>query len=211
MGQFQVGRHRLRFRNILLLPFTMGVDYYYMILSGPCRGPMLTAKAVGLELNLKSINLLAGEQMKPEFLAINPTHVVPTAVDGDFTLWESRAIAAYFVNQYGKDDSLYPKDPKTRAQVDKLLYFDMGTLYQRYSQWAYPALFQGKALEPEKLKAFHEALGYLDSFMAGGIDMSGYKNIVPWLERCEKNIPGYELNKEGCEAWKKMAHAKLNP
>jgi len=215
----------------------MGVDYHYMMLSGPCRGPMLTAKAVGLELNLKSINLLAGEQMKPEFVAINPTHVVPTIVDGDLTLWESRAIAAYFVNQYGKDDSLYPKDPKTRAQVDKLLYFDMGTLYQRYSQWAYPALFQGKGLDPEKLKSFHEALGYLDSFlaghdyavgnsitiadhflvvsvstfMAGGIDMSSYKNIVPWVERCEKNIPGYEINKEGCEEWKKMAHAKLNP
>jgi len=38
----------------------------------------------------------------------------------------------YLVDQYGKDDSLYPKDPKKRAIVNQKLYFDCGTLYQRF-------------------------------------------------------------------------------
>lgn len=42
---------------------------------------------------------------------------------------------AYLANQYGKDDSLYPKDPKKRALVDQRMYFDIGTLYQSLADY----------------------------------------------------------------------------
>jgi hypothetical protein len=44
----------------------------------------------------------------------------------------SHAIMCYLVEQYAKDDSLYPKDPKKRALVNHKLYFDTTTLYQRF-------------------------------------------------------------------------------
>ena len=47
----------------------------------------------------------------------------------------SHAISAYLVNQYGKDDSLYPKDAKKRAIVDRMLYFDTGALYNRFGDY----------------------------------------------------------------------------
>lgn len=33
---------------------------------------------------------------------------------------------AYLVSKYAKNDSLYPKDPKERAIVDQMMYFDSG-------------------------------------------------------------------------------------
>lgn len=47
-----------------------------------------------LELNVevKFVNLGAGEQNEPEFLKLNPLHQVPVLVDGKFALTESRAI-----------------------------------------------------------------------------------------------------------------------
>jgi len=48
----------------------------------------------------------------------------------------SRAVMGYLVNQYGKDDSLYPTDPKKRAVVDQRLYFDASTLQPRNNNYS---------------------------------------------------------------------------
>lgn len=112
----------------------MPIDFYYTEGSAPCRSVWMTAKMVGVELNLKEVNLQTGEHLKPEFVAINPQHNVPTIVDDGFTMNESRAICAYLVNKYGKDDKLYPKDPQQRAVVDQRMYFDMGVFYYRFGE-----------------------------------------------------------------------------
>lgn len=46
-------------------------------------------------------------------------------------IFYSHAILGYLVNQYGKDDSLYPKEPKKRAVIDQRLHFDTGVLFPR--------------------------------------------------------------------------------
>jgi glutathione S-transferase len=77
----------------------MPIDLYYMSMSAPCRAVLLTAKMVGIEINLKTINLMQGEHMQPEFLKINPQHTVPCLDDSGFVVTESRAICAYLVNK----------------------------------------------------------------------------------------------------------------
>ncbi|XP_055591423.1 glutathione S-transferase 1 isoform X1 [Uranotaenia lowii] len=204
------------------------MDFYYLPGSAPCRAVQMTAAAVGVELNLKLTNLMAGEHMKPEFLKINPQHCIPTLVDNGFALWESRAICAYLVEKYGKDDSLYPKDPQKRALVNQRLFFDMGTLYQRFGDYWYPQIFAKAPANPDNLKKMEEAVGFLNTFLEGhqyaagdqltiadlslaasaatyevaGFDFAKYPNVHAWLERCKKNAPGYALNQAGADEFK---------
>ncbi|XP_055551701.1 glutathione S-transferase 1 isoform X2 [Wyeomyia smithii] len=204
------------------------MDFYYLPGSAPCRAVQMTAAAVGVELNLKLTNLMAGEHLKPEFIKLNPQHTIPTLVDGDFSLWESRAIQGYLVDKYGKDDKLYPKDPKKRALVNQRLYFDMGTLYQRFGDYWYPQIFAKQPANPDNLKKMEEAVGFLNTFLEGqqyaagadltiadlslaasaatyevaGFDFSKYPNVQAWLERCKKNAPGYDLNQAGADEFK---------
>lgn len=41
----------------------------------------------------------------------------------------SRPIMVYLVSKYARNDSLYPRDPKQKAMVDQMMYFDAGSLY----------------------------------------------------------------------------------
>lgn len=45
----------------------MALDLYYLPASAPCRAVMLTAEAIGLTLNYKTLNLPAGEHCTPEY------------------------------------------------------------------------------------------------------------------------------------------------
>jgi hypothetical protein len=48
----------------------MTIDLYYLPLSSPCRSVLLTANAVGVQLNLKYLDLFKGEHLTPEFLKV---------------------------------------------------------------------------------------------------------------------------------------------
>ena len=70
------------------------------ILARACEATFKFAK---VDFKLTDLDLFAGEQNKPEFLAINPAHCVPTLKDGDFSIWESRAIMQYICNKCAPD------------------------------------------------------------------------------------------------------------
>ena len=53
---------------------------------------------------------------RPEYLALNPNGMVPTLVDGAFTLWEANAIMQYLADKAGSTE-LFPHDPQKRADV----------------------------------------------------------------------------------------------
>ena len=135
--------------------------FLYLLLpaSAPCRSVLMVAAALRLKLNLKPINLMEGEHLRPTFLRVSPHHTVPTLVDNEFSMFESRAICIYLVEKYGKNDALYPKNAKTRASINHLIYFDMGTLLKRFIDYFLP-LFRGEPASEQKMNSLKEALGY---------------------------------------------------
>ncbi|KOB77419.1 Glutathione S-transferase [Operophtera brumata] len=148
---------------------TQPIKLYYLPPSPPCRAVMMTAKVLGLELELIVTNIMNGEHMTPEYLK----HTIPTMDDSGFILWESRAIMAYLVNAYGRDDSLYPKNPRQRAIVDQRLSFDLGTLFSRYFNLYIPILFRGEEYNEEAAEKLNEALAWLDTSLDGRAFVAG--------------------------------------
>jgi len=139
---------------------------YHITGSPPCVAAILTAEEIDLELELKMIEMTKGEHLEPFFLQMNPAHTVPTLDDNGLHLWESRAIMAYFIQQYAKTDKLYPKDAKQRAHVDKMLYFDATTFYSALLR-ILGTLMASKTPTPEEFKRVKDNLKVLDEILKG--------------------------------------------
>ncbi len=107
---------------------------YYNPLSPNVRRVRLTAAVLGLELEEKKLDFAKGEHKNPEYLALNANGAVPTLVDGDFVLTESRAIMQYLASKK-PESGLLPRDEAARADVTRWQFWDaahfspqMGTL-----------------------------------------------------------------------------------
>lgn len=68
---------------------------YYFSLSPASWIARLTAKKIGLLLDLKHVNLGNAEHLAPDFLEVNPQHCLPTMVDKDLVLWERQVKYKY--------------------------------------------------------------------------------------------------------------------
>ncbi|XP_057967153.1 glutathione S-transferase F9-like [Malania oleifera] len=68
------------------------------------------------------VDLVKGEHKSPEFLKLQPFGVLPVIQDGDFTLFESRAIMRYYAEKY-KDQgtNLLGKTIEERGTVEQWL------------------------------------------------------------------------------------------
>lgn len=93
----------------------------------------MTIRNLGLDVEIKLVDFLKGENRSEEYSKLNPLHQVPVLIDDDgFILTESRAIATYLVNSRDPNNSLYPSDPMKRAIVDERLYYDATVVFQSH-------------------------------------------------------------------------------
>lgn len=95
---------------------------YHHPLSVNARRVVMTALQLGSPLDLVLVNLQAQEHLQPRYLKMNPNHRVPVLEDGDFHLWESRAIMQYLADKT-PGQTLYPTELRARADVNRWLYW----------------------------------------------------------------------------------------
>lgn len=98
---------------------------YTNLFSPNARKVHAVAAELGIELETETVDLRAGEQRTPEYLALNPNGKVPTLVDGETVLWESNAIICYLAGR--KDTELWPKSEK-RYDILRWMFWESNHL-----------------------------------------------------------------------------------
>lgn len=85
----------------------------------------IALEEMAIPYHVHTVNLMEGEQKKPEYLKICPNGRIPAIVDtaNDLAVFESGAIMIYLAEQCGK---FLPTDVKGRSRVIQWLMFQMG-------------------------------------------------------------------------------------
>ncbi|HEX6440477.1 MAG TPA: glutathione S-transferase N-terminal domain-containing protein [Candidatus Binatia bacterium] len=93
-----------------------------------------------LPYEVHPINIAKGDQLRPEYLAINPNNKIPAIIDSDgpggkpLKLFESGAILMYLAD---KTDRFLPREMAKRYEVIQWLMFQMGGVGPMFGQANY--------------------------------------------------------------------------
>lgn len=150
---------------------------------------------LGLDYDVHKIDISAGDQFTPEFLAINPNNKIPALIDPDgpggksITLFESGAILIYLAEKYGR---FLPSDAARRYHTIQWLMFQMGGIGPMFGQLGFFHRFAGREIEDPRPKTRYvdeskRLLNVLDQQLAGKEWIMGDEYtiadiaIFPWV------------------------------
>lgn len=90
-------------------------------ISQPARALSLLCKTINVPHHEIYINLFKGEQLKKEYIAVNPFKKIPAVKDGNTLILESCAALRYIASKYDASGKWYPKNLDVRCKVDEYL------------------------------------------------------------------------------------------
>ena len=147
---------------------------------------------------LKPVDIMAGDQFKPDFLAISPNNRMPAIIDPEgpdgkpISVFESGAILQYLARKCGRFGGV---DARHQAEVESWLMWQMGGLGPMAGQTHHFRLYAPKAEpDPEKIaygvnrytNETTRLYGVLDKrladreFVAGSLSIADFA-IWPWI------------------------------
>ncbi len=135
---------------------------YHTPISPNSRRVWIALLEKGLSFELVNLNL-DGDQMTPEFLALNPFHHIPVLVDDGFRVIESLAILDYLETKYPQP-SLLPQEPQAQALVNMVNLVTVNELMPAMGPLLRPLLGM-PAAEPEQVSQAKEKLTTVLTFL----------------------------------------------
>src|SRR5947208_3747940 len=147
----------------------------------------------GLPYRVIPVDIGAGDQFKPEFLAISPNNKIPAIIDPDgpegkpYSLFESGAILLYLAGKTGK---LLPESTTGKYDVLQWLMFQMGGVGPMLGQAHHFRIYAPEKLEYAIDRYTNEAkrlYGVMDKRLAKSKYIAGPEYtiadiaIFPWL------------------------------
>ena len=147
----------------------------------------------GLPYRVHAVDIGAGDQFKPEFLAISPNNKIPAIVDSEgpdgqpMSLMESGAILLYLASKTGK---FLPTDTRARFTVLEWLMFQMGGVGPMLGQAHHFRIYAPEKIEYAVNRYTNEAkrlYGVMNSRLAKSKYIAGPDYsiadiaIFPWL------------------------------
>jgi GSH-dependent disulfide-bond oxidoreductase len=148
---------------------------------------------LGLPYQVVPINIRAGEQFRPEFLAVSPNNRIPAIVDrapadgGEpFSVFETGAILIYLAEKTGR---FLPADMRGRSRVVQWVMWQMGGLGPMLGQHGHFALYAAEKI-PYAIERYRDEaarlyqvldtqLGKTGSYIAGDYSIADIA-CFPW-------------------------------
>jgi GST-like protein len=152
----------------------------------------------GLSYTANKIDLDAGQNGEPWFIALNPNGKVPVLIDDDgpdgkwISLFGSGAILVYFASKTGK---FLPKSDHGKFEALQWLMFQMGGVGPMFSE-AEHYLCNAPQPEPYPINRYSKETarlyGVLDKRLSDGEYLAGEYSIAdiatyPWVARHDKH------------------------
>jgi glutathione S-transferase/GST-like protein len=157
-----------------------------------------------LPYTIVSVNIGAGEQFKPEFLAISPNNRIPAILDPDgpdgdpISVFESGAILQYLARKSGR---FYGADARAQVDVEQWLFWQVGGLGPMAGQANHFRMYGPSVLKDQRMMAYgvnrysnevHRLWGVIDKRLADRDFVAGDYSIAdmaswPWMRAPENH------------------------
>ncbi|NBN63794.1 glutathione S-transferase N-terminal domain-containing protein [Pannonibacter tanglangensis] len=174
---------------------------------------------LGVPYELKLVNIGAGDQFRPEFLAIAPNNRMPAIVDPEgpggqpISVFESGAILQYLGRKFGQ---FYPVDERGRVEVEEWLMWQMGGFGPMLGQNHHFRIYAPEKIEyamTRYLNETHRLYGVLNKrldgrdYVAAGQYTIADMAIIGWAQGWERQ--GMDLEEfPHVKAWKARLEAR---